>query len=63
METIIELYNKAFDEHGNPRVCGRETCKDLIKALNTKFPYVNFGDSNTGFMNVTIINEYINKLN
>lgn len=57
MEEILELYNKVFDEDGNIKPCGRESCKQLIIKMSEKFPEEDFGSKETGFMNTdTIIN-------
>lgn len=58
-EDILELYNKVFDKNGSVKLCGREKCIDLIRALSCKYPDVNFGDTESGFMNVNIIKKYV----
>jgi hypothetical protein len=41
-----------FDEDGNIKVCGREACKALIRECEDRCPDIDFGDSETGMMNV-----------
>ena len=57
MDQMYKLYNDVFNENGEIKACGRDKCKKLIIACETyyKFHYnenVNFGNSDTGFMNV-----------
>lgn len=54
-----ELYNKVFDSDGSVRLCGRETCKKLIEACSNAYPNVNFGDLESGCMNIDNIKKYI----
>lgn len=56
---IIEAYKKVFDEDGNVQLCGREKCKNLIRILKQQIPEVNFGDEETGFMNIENIKKYV----
>lgn len=56
-----ELYDKAFDENGDIKNCGRNLCKALIREANalrpdlTKNQSLYFGNCKTGFMNITTI--------
>ena len=58
-EDILELYNEVFDKNGSVKLCGREKCIDLIRALSNKYPEENFGDTESGFMNVNVIKKYM----
>ena len=49
---MIEKYSKVFNGNGDIKACGREACKELIIACMDKYPGVNFGDPDTGMMNV-----------
>lgn len=62
IEEIKELYNKVFDENGHVTLCGRDTCKKLMIALNEIYETVDFGDLETGFLNVENVKKYVNKL-
>lgn len=65
METIErfrEIYCKAIDNNGNPRLCGRETCKELIE-IAEKIEDNNYGNKGTGIMNINTLVNLMNKLN
>lgn len=47
-----ELYDVVFDKNGEIKTCGREACKKLILACEALKPGVNYGNSQTGFMNI-----------
>lgn len=49
---MLEKYERVFDENGNVKACGREACKDLISACEQLKPDVDFGNKDTGVMNV-----------
>jgi hypothetical protein len=49
---MLEKYKKVFDEDGEIRLCGREACKDLIMACEEKYAQIDFGNTQTGMMNV-----------
>ena len=53
------LYKIVFDENGEVRACGRENCKKLIKACMELYPDVDFGNPETGMMNIEKIKEYL----
>lgn len=46
------LYNEVFNKNNEVKACGREKCKNLIKLASTIKPNIDFGDENTGFMNI-----------
>lgn len=52
MENIIKLYNDVFDEYYNVKACGRLACQKLIAAFEELQPDVDFGNKETGFMNI-----------
>jgi hypothetical protein len=57
---IKKLYNDVFNEDGTVKLCGRNACKALIMACQEKFgDNINFGNTNTGMMNVENIQKYI----
>ena len=56
---LKQLYAEVFDTNGNVKVCGRQSCIDLIDALE----YVTgtrdvWGNIQTGAMNIDKINSY-----
>ena len=56
---IKELYDEVFDSNGNVKLCGREKCKKLIDACKNAYKGVDFGDSETGYMNIDNIKKYV----
>ena len=62
IDEIKELYNEVFDEQGNIKLCGRDTCKKLMRALNEIYEDVNFGDLDAGFLNIETVQKYTSKL-
>lgn len=51
-EKLQELLSQVFTPSGNVKACGRETCKDLISLASFFHPDINFGNPDTGMMNV-----------
>ena len=49
------LYERAFDDEGNVKACGREVCQELILLSNQIETNVNHGNAYTGMMNVEAI--------
>ena len=47
-----EAFEAVFDENGNVKLCGRETCKQLIKACTDLEPRTYFGNPITGQLNL-----------
>jgi hypothetical protein len=47
-----ELYDIVFDENGDVTLCGREACQLLILACEELRPGVDYGNAQTGFMNI-----------
>ena len=63
VKRIQELYDKAFDEDGNVRLCGRDVCIELITQMTVFFGSgINFGDVATGYMNVGNVKKYYEML-
>ena len=62
IEEIKELYKEVFDENNNIKLCGRDTCKKLMIALNKIYEDVNFGDLDAGFLNIETVQKYASKL-
>lgn len=57
------LYEKCFDLDGSVKVCGRDSCKALIQACQEFQPGVDFGNADTGMMNVQNINQLMKSMN
>lgn len=55
MKGIIEQSNIVFNNNEEVNLCGRENCIKLMEMLEEKFPGINFGNKNTGFMNLETI--------
>lgn len=56
-----ELYNRVFDENGEIKLCGREACKELIRACEEMTGEVGkFGSTETGFMEPEAIKALFN---
>ena len=56
------LYNKVFDNNGNIKACGRESCINLIIVSGQIDETVYYGNSDTGVMNVANINKLYNSI-
>ena len=56
-QRFYDLYNQVFDKDGNTQACGRELCQKLIAAANAIEPKRQgyYGDLDTGYMNIEII--------
>lgn len=61
MKDLVLKYNKVFDENGNIKACGRENCKDLIKAIHAVSDKI-VGDEEMGIMRVDILKKEYKKL-
>ena len=60
-EKILNQYNKVFIDE-KVIACGRNECIKLIELLNLKYSDVDFGNSQTGFLNIDNIKKYIEKI-
>lgn len=56
-----EKYKKVFDNSGNVKNCGRDVCKELIVACMERWPGIDFGDVESGMMNVENIQKMFGK--
>ena len=54
---LLALLDEALDEQGNPRACGREHCKEVIRLANELFPGPYYGDVETGMMKPAALND------
>lgn len=55
-------YNDVFTEENEIKACGREKCMKLIGICNEIDPITNFGNIDTGMMEVKAIQSLKNKL-
>lgn len=55
MNEMLELYDEVFDANGAIKTCGRNACKKLISACQKLDKNTNFGDLQSGYMNVEAI--------
>ena len=59
---MLEKYNAVFNSDGTIKCCGREACKELIRACESASEEkINFGNADTGMMNVKNIQEFVKK--
>lgn len=56
---IKDLYFEIFDEKGRVKAVGREKCKELMKILYYIYGDIDFGDLESGFMNIENIRKYV----
>lgn len=49
-------YDIVFYKNKEQKVCGRDNCIKLIELLQKEFPKNNFGNTETGFMNLENMN-------
>lgn len=61
-EKLKTVITEVFNENGEIRPCGREKCKELISLASQIYPKINFGDPNTGIMNMDAMKELRSKL-
>lgn len=53
-----------FDKNtGEINVCGRDACKALMAACSELYPDKNFGDIETGYMNIDSVKSAIRQQN
>ena len=57
-----KLFNRAFDENGDVKACGRDNCKALIEISDILEPSKKHGDLKTGNMYINSIKELSNLL-
>ena len=58
-ETAKANYREVFNADGSIKVCGREACKTLIRSCMAYNPNVDFGNPETGMMNVNNIRQML----
>ena len=56
-EKFTEQYNKVFNEDGSIKTCGRGECRKLISYAEKINNDIEYGDSETGFLNIENIKE------
>ncbi len=52
LQKINKLYYEVFDTNDKITACGRDKCKSLILACQKLNPQIDFGNADTGMMNV-----------
>lgn len=63
MNDLRRLYLDVFeDDLVTVKLCGRETCKKLIRAMSEYYPGIHFGSSEDGWMDIDNVREYGRKL-
>lgn len=50
--SFLEKYSEVFDSEGQVKLCGRQTCKELIIEAQKLDKSTDFGSTKDGFMNV-----------
>ena len=60
-EKLKTLIREVFNSNGEIRPCGREKCKELVSLASQIYPGINFGDPNTGIMNMDTMKELLAK--
>ena len=59
---IMKVYHEVFDDNKNVKLCGRKKCIQLIRMCQEIDTGTNYGNLETGIMNVKAINSLIDKL-
>lgn len=62
-QEFLQAYDVVFDETGCIKPCGREMTQRLIQAALSIEPCGEFGDLQTGYMNVESIKKIRNTIN
>lgn len=52
VDELLKQISIVFDDNFNIKACGRQECKKLIKLLQEKCSLINFGNAETGFINI-----------
>lgn len=60
--SMTELFAYIFDKEDRVKACGRAPCQTLITNMERRFPGVNFGDKETGYMNAETLLSYRDKV-
>ena len=58
MEKLQKLLDQVFTPSGDVKTCGREACKQLIAQASSAYPGIDFGNPDTGMMNVAKFKEF-----
>ena len=61
-EQLLVQLHKVLDHEGNPKACGREECRKAIRLAGELFPGKDYGDEETGYMNVSNLFELMKVL-
>lgn len=56
---LVKKYHVVFNNEGDIKPCGRKACQDLILTCSQMEPNENFGNLNTGIMNVEAIKKFV----
>lgn len=56
-EEFLELYEEVFDAEGNIKACGRDKCKKLMLAAKRLDNRADYGNIETGFMDISELHE------
>lgn len=59
---FVSIYNDVFDQNGNIKPCGRTITSKLIELAQVLKPGIDFGNKNTGVMNVVNIKALFSEL-
>lgn len=62
-DDCVTKFNAVFNKDGTIKVCGRQACKELIIACMEYAPDIDFGNPNTGMMNVDNIRQMFAQTN
>ena len=62
INTFLKQYNEVFDAGGAVKLCGRDTCKKLMLNASKIKPGIDYGNMDSGFMNIEAIKELYNSL-
>lgn len=58
-EKILLQHSKVFNSNGTVKNCGRAECICLMEMLAKEQPNIDFGNTQTGFMNIKNIQNYL----
>lgn len=60
LKVFKNLFNEVFDHNGKVTLCGREKCKELIRAARAVTPI--YGDEESGFMDTEALQSLYKRL-
>ncbi len=61
MNYLKLLYDQVFNSDGSVKNCGKDKCIELICALKDKCVGIDFGNQNTGMMNIREIRKIFSR--